>query len=150
MKKAVIYLWVLCSLSVLFSCVDDYDDSFLRTEIDKIKEEINTLKTQLSSLETVVDLLNKGKVITSVEEISDNDGHKITFNDGSSIVILNGENAPVIGIQESDGVYYWTITTNGITDFLLDQQENRIPVTGNNGQDGVTPQLAIDADGYCP
>jgi hypothetical protein len=148
MKKAVIYLWVLCSLSVLFSCVDDYDDSFLRTEIDKIKEEINTLKTQLSSLETVVDLLNKGKVITSVEEISDNDGHKITFNDGSSIVILNGENAPVIGIQESDGVYYWTITTNGITDFLLDQQVNRIPVTGNNGQDGVTPQLAIDADGY--
>jgi hypothetical protein len=145
MKKTVSYVWVLLSVVVLFSCVDDYDDSFLRTEIDKIKEEISSLKTQLSTLETVVDALNKGKVITNVEALSGDKGHKITFNDGVSIEILNGENAPVIGIQELEGVYYWVITTNGNTMFLVDQNDNKLPVSGKEGE---TPELAIDGEGY--
>src|SRR5690554_1484334 len=125
MKKTVSYVWVLLSAVVLFSCVDDYDDSFLKTEIEKIKEEISSLKTQVSTLETVVDALNEGKVITNVEALSGDKGHKITFNDGVSIEILNGEDAPVIGIQELEGVYYWVITTNGNTAFLVDKNDNR-------------------------
>ncbi len=145
MKKAVNYLLALFSAVVLFSCGDDYDDSFLRTEIDKIKEEVSSLKTQVSTLETVVDALNEGKVITNVETLSGDKGHKITFNDGISIEILNGENAPVIGVQESEGVYYWAITTNGNTAFLVDQDDNKLPVSG---KDGEIPQLAIDEEGY--
>lgn len=145
MKKAVSYFLVLFSAVFMFSCVDDYDDSFLRTEIDKIKEEISSLKTQVSTLETVVDALNEGKVITSVEALSGGKGHKITFNDGVSIEILNGENAPVIGIHELEGVYYWVITTNGNTVFLVDKNDNKLPVSG---KDGETPVLAIDDGGY--
>ena len=127
-----------------FSCVDGYDDSFLKTEIEKIKEEISSLKTQVSTLETVVDALNEGKVITNVEALSGDKGHKITFNDGVSIEILNGEDAPVIGIQELEGVYYWVITTNGNTAFLVDKNDNKLPVSG---KDGETPVLAIDEEG---
>lgn len=145
MKKTVSYVWVLLSAVVLFSCVDGYDDSFLKTEIEKIKEEISSLKTQVSTLETVVDALNEGKVITNVEALSGDKGHKITFNDGVSIEILNGEDAPVIGIQELEGVYYWVITTNGNTAFLVDKNDNKLPVSG---KDGETPVLAIDEGGY--
>lgn len=151
MKRAIHYFFVLASAIVLFSCVDDYDDSFLRTEIDKIKEEISSLKTQVSTLQTVVDALNEGKIITNVEELSGDKGHKITFNDGASIEILNGEHAPVVGVQESEGVYYWTITTNGNTEFLVDQDNSKLPVSGKAGEDGVdgeTPELAIDTEGY--
>lgn len=145
MKKVVHYLLVALLSIGVFSCADEYDDSFLREEIENIKKDLASLKSQVTSIETLVDALNKGKVITKVEQLSDNKGHKITFNDGASIDILNGEKAPVIGIQESEGVYYWTITTDGKTDFLLDKNNKKLPVTGN---DGKTPQMAIDAEGY--
>lgn len=145
MKRTFRYLVVLLSCFVVFSCSDEYDDSFLREEIDKIKTDIASMKEQVSSLKEVVDALNKGKVITNVESLSDDKGHKITFNDGTSIEILNGEKAPVIGVQESDGIYYWTITTDGKTEFLTDKGNNKLAVTGN---DGETPALAIDDDGY--
>lgn len=41
---------------------------------------------------------------------------------------------PVIGVrQDEDGVYYWTL--NG--EWLTDDEGNKIPVTGNDGADGV-------------
>lgn len=148
MKRVFNYLIVFAIAMVLFSCADEYDDSFLRTEINKIKEEIAALKTQVSTIQTVVDALNEGKVITTVEKLDGDKGHKITFNDGATIEIINGENAPVIGIQESEGVYYWAITTNGETGFLTDKDGNKLPVSGKAGENGKTPELAIDSEGY--
>ena len=72
--------------------------------------------------------------------------------DGSS-------STPVIGVaQDTDGVYYWTL--NG--EWLLDDNGNKLPVSGKdgqngtngsngqdgqNGKDGITPQLKIE-EGY--
>lgn len=148
MKKVVHYLLVTLLSIGIFSCADDYDDSFLREEIENIKKDLASLKSQVTSIQTLVDALNEGKVITNVEKLSGDKGHKITFNDNTSIEILNGEKAPVIGIQEFEGVYYWTITTDGETDFLLDKDNNKLPVSGKDGKDGETPQMAIDAEGY--
>src|SRR5690554_3468270 len=145
MKRTFNYLLVLTCAITLFSCVDDYDDSFLRTEIDKIKEDIGSLKTQVSTMQTVVDAFNEGKVITSVVQMSDGKGSKITFNDGTSIEIVNGKDAPVIGVQEFESVYYWTLTTNGSTSFLIDKNDQKLPVSGEKGE---TPQLEIDTEGY--
>ncbi len=134
MKRTINYLFILMSCIVVFSCSDDYDDSYLRGgEIDKIKTDIESLKKQVSSIETIVEALNQGKVITGVETLSDNKGYKITFNDATSIEVLNGEEAPVIGVKESDGIYYWTITTDGQTDFLTDKDGNKLPVSGKDG-----------------
>lgn len=140
MKKNLQLLILLLSGILLFSC--EYDDSYLRDEIGKIKDELSQLKEQTNSLKTIVDALNEGKVITNTEMLGNNKGYKITFNDGTHIEILNGEKAPVIGVKEEDGVYYWTITTNGKTEYLTDSKDNKLPVTGN------APELNIDADGY--
>lgn len=151
MKRVAHYFLMIVLSITVFSCAEEYDDTFLREEIDKLKEDLASLKSQVSSIQTVVDALNEGKVITNVELLDDDKGHKITFNDGTTIEVLNGEKAPVIGIESLDGIYYWTITTNGETTFLLDNDNNKLPVTGNNGldgNDGHTPQLAIDGDGY--
>jgi len=146
MKKTINYLFILLSCVILFNCCsDDYDDSFLKNEIEKIKTDIESLKKQVSSVESVVDALNKGKVITGIEALSDGKGYKITFNDTTSIEVVNGEKAPVIGVKESDGIYYWTITTDGNTEFLVDKDNNKLPVSG---KDGETPAMAIDSEGY--
>ncbi|MBB4035638.1 hypothetical protein GGR21_001531 [Dysgonomonas hofstadii] len=148
MKRTINYLFILMSCIVVFSCSDDYDDSYLRGEIDKIKTDIESLKKQVSSIETIVEALNQGKVITGVETLSDNKGYKITFNDATSIEVLNGEEAPVIGVKESDGIYYWTITTDGQTDFLTDKDGNKLPVSGKDGESGSSPKVTIDSEGY--
>src|SRR5690554_4747729 len=90
MKRTINYLLVLTYAIALLSCVENYDDSFLRTEIDNIKEDISSLKTQVTTMQTVVDAFNEGKVITNVVEMSGGKGSKITFNDGTSIEIVNG------------------------------------------------------------
>src|SRR5690554_5377056 len=136
MKRKFNYLLVLTCALTLFSCVDEYDDSFLRSEIDKIKEDIITLKTQVSAMQIVVDAFNEGKVITNVVEMSGGKGNKITFNDGTSIEIVNGKDAPVIGVQELENVYYWTLTTNGATSFLVDNNNQKLPVSGKPGEPG--------------
>jgi hypothetical protein len=99
-------------------------------------------------MQKVVDAFNEGKVITSVVEMSGGKGSKITFNDGTSIEIVNGKDAPVIGVEEFDSVYYWTLTSNGSTSFLVDSNDQKLPVSGKPGKEGITPQLEIDAEGY--
>src|SRR5690554_3489535 len=148
MKRTINYLLVLTYAIALLSCVENYDDSFLRTEIDNIKEDISSLKTQVTTMQTVVDAFNEGKVITSVVEMSGGKGSKITFNDGTSIEIVNGKDAPMIGVEEFEDVYYWTLTTNGSTSFLVDSNNQKLPVSGKTGEKGKTPQLEIDAEGY--
>lgn len=140
MRKNLQLLVLVISGILLFSC--EYDDTYIRDEIDKIKTDLSELKKQTSAIQSLVDALNEGKVISNTELLADNKGYKITFNDGTKIEIFNGETAPVIGVKEEDDVYYWTITTNGITDFLTDDKGYKLPVTGN------APELSIDADGY--
>lgn len=143
MKKSINYLIVFLTSLFVFSCA--YNDDGLWSEIEKIKTDITDLKKQTSSLQTLVDALNAGKVITVVKELEEKNGYEITFNDGKTIQVLNGEAAPVISIKEDGGKYYWTVTTKGKTEFLLDNNKNKIPVRGN---DGKTPQLGINSEGY--
>lgn len=59
-----------------------------------------------------------------------------------------------MGIALDGGVYYWTLTTKGTTEWLKDDRRNRLPVSpeagtpGIPGADGTTPQLSVDAQGY--
>lgn len=72
------------------------------------------------------------------------DGWSITFNDGKTITIRDGEkgaDAPVLGIARFEGVYYWTL--GGADEWLLDDAGSKIPVAG---QDGKTP--SVDEEGY--
>lgn len=48
----------------------------------------------------------------------------------------------MIGVKaDEDGIYYWTITTNGTTEWLPDAT-NKLKVTG------TTPVMGVDSDGY--
>ncbi|WP_418919756.1 PL29 family lyase N-terminal domain-containing protein [Alistipes putredinis] len=53
----------------------------------------------------------------------------------------DGAAAPAIGIAQFEGIYYWTL--GGDDQWLLDDNQNKIPVAGQNGK---TP--TINKDGY--
>ena len=136
MRKLVTLLMLAMLGMATWSC--SYDDDDLWAEIDGIRNELAALNEKVSSLRTVVDALEKNKTISEVVETDE--GCMIVFSDKTSVTIANGADAPVIGIDRVEGVYYWTLGGRG--NFLTDDEGNRIPVSGE------APELAVDAEGY--
>lgn len=55
---------------------------------------------------------------------------------------------PIISIEEYQGVYYWVQILNGVRTWLTDANGNKMPVSGKDGQDGISPIIRVDASGY--
>ena len=139
MKNLLKMFILTCMLGMVWSC--EYDDNDLWNKVEEIDQRVESLEKtvakmneDISSIQTIVDALNKGKVITNVEQLED--GYKLTFSDNSSVTLKNGENgenAPIIGVKvDEDGIYYWTQTINNLTNWILDDNGDNIPVTGSN------------------
>ena len=136
---------MLAVASVCCACGD------LKDRVDVLEQKVSALESKVNqnvnSINALVDAAKKAVTITKVETLTD--GYKIYFSDGTISTISNGVNgtdgkdgvdgkdavAPVIGIKEEEGVYYWTIDG----EFVLNNGQ-KVPVTGN---DGLTPQFKI-------
>lgn len=136
---------MLAVASVCCACGD------LKDRVDVLEQKVSALESKVNqnvnSINALVDAAQKAVTITKVETLAD--GYKIYFSDGTISTISNGVNgtdgkdgvdgkdavAPVIGIKEEEGVYYWTIDG----EFVLNNGQ-KVPVTGN---DGLTPQFKI-------
>lgn len=153
MRKFFYLVAVIALGAISWSCSDDYDDSAIWTEINNLKTQIEKLNSDLTKVQTAVSKLESGKYI--VEYTETETSCTLKFNDGTSLTIENGKDgapgsagkdAPIIGIKESNGIYYWTLTTNGEETWLtIPGTTDRIPV---NGKDGATPEMGVDAEGY--
>lgn len=132
---------------LIFSCAFwqcSYDDDDLWLEINNLKSQFATLNDEISTLQILTKALSQNKWITEVEHHST--GYTVTLSDGQTITLKNGNNgadAPIIGIAIYEGAYYWTL--GGSNNWLLDNKNNKIPVSGI---DGHTPNLQVDAEGY--
>ena len=168
MKK--IHLLLLSLTICLFTaCHDKLWDAIdgLDSRVTKLEELCKEMNTNITSLQTIVSVLQSNDFITGIVEIKKNGeviGYTITFGKHDPITIYHGQdgkdgadgkdgqdgqngsaNAPVIGVaQDTDGVYYWTL--NG--EWLLDDNGNKLPVSGKDGQNGTNGSNGQDgADG---
>lgn len=153
MKKI---LSVFCIATLLFaSCSDEYDDSKLWQNVNDLKDRIaslektvQTMNSDISSIQSIVDAINARDYIVKVEELADKSGYTITFAKGNTITIkhgkdgIDGKDSPIIGIDIYEGIYYWTITTNGNTTWLLDNDGNKLKVSGVDGKSAY--ELAVE------
>ena len=143
----------------LWSAIDE-----LETRVTRLEELCKEMNTNITSLQTIVNVLQTNDFITGVVEIKKDGaiiGYTITFDKHEPITLYHGQDGengndgstPIIGLkQHTDGLYYWTL--NG--EWLLDDNGNKLPVSGkdgqdgtngSNGKDGVTPVLKIE-DGH--
>ncbi len=140
-----LFLSMLAVASVCCACGD------LKDRVDVLEQKVSALESKVNqnvnSINELVEAAKKAVTITKVETLTD--GYKIYFSDGTISTISNGVNgtdgkdgvdgkdavAPVIGIKEEEGVYYWTIDG----EFVLNNGQ-KVPVTG---KDGLTPQFKI-------
>ncbi len=166
MKK--IHLLLLGLTICLFSaCHNELWEAIdgLDSRVTKLEELCKEMNTNITSLQTIVDVLQSNDFITGVVEIKNDGeviGYTITFGKHDPITIYHGQDGkdgqngqngadgkdgstPVIGVaQDTDGVYYWTL--NG--EWLLDDNGNKLPVSGKDGQNGTNGSNGQDgADG---
>ena len=137
----------------------------LDQRVTKLEELCKEMNTNITSLQTIVSVLQSNDFITGIVEIKKNGeviGYTITFGKHDPITIYHGQDGkngadgkdgstPVIGVaQDTDGVYYWTL--NG--EWLLDDNGNKLPVSGKDGQNGADGKDGQDGtdgkDGISP
>ena len=179
MKKRLFFLY-LPYFCLMFGCGENYDDSALTGRVDdlenrvaKLEELCKQMNTNISFLQTLVDALQNKDYITSVVPITKDGktiGYTISFTQSAPITIYNGQDGkdgqdgkpgedgkdgstPVIGVkQNADGIYYWTLNGEWLTDDAgdkikaegMDGENGNDGTDGENGQDGITPQLKIE------
>lgn len=187
--------------SEIWSELKEHED-----RIVKLETLCNQMNTNITSLQTIIIALQNNDYVTNIAPIKEGSkeiGYTITFAKSGSITIYHGKDGengkdgqngtngtdgkdgqdgkdgkdgytPKIGVkQHTDGRYYWTLDGN----WLLDDNGNMIPTTGEDGkngqdgedgkdgtngtdgtdgkdgvdgkdgQDGITPKLKIE-DGY--
>lgn len=178
--------------SAIWEELDKHED-----RIVKLETLCNQMNTNITSLQTIIIALQSNDYVVNIAPIMEGNkeiGYTITFAKSGSITIYHGKDGkdgangadgkdgqngtdgidgkdgytPKIGVkQHSDGRYYWTLDGT----WLLDDNGNMIPATGEDGKDGangsdgkdgqngedgtngadgkdgITPQLKIE-DGY--
>ena len=143
----------LALLGGLSSCT--FDDTSLKDSIDDLTSRVEALEDfqeqvqgDIASLQDIISKLNSSVTVNNV--VDNGDGSwTINFSDGTSVTIRNGQDGedgltpPSITVVEEDGTYYWAYeNADGTTDFILDDDGNKIPVSGE------APQVRINEDGY--
>lgn len=157
MKQFRIILSLLL-LSWLSACTVDIDGlsgrvDDLEARVEALEELCSQMNTNIGALQTIIDALQSNDYISSIAPIEEGEdiiGYVINFTKSGPVTLYHGQDGgtPLIGVrQDTDGQYYWTVDG----EWLLDEAGNKIPASarnGSDGQDGITPQLKIEADGY--
>lgn len=151
MKVKNFLVWVLllmCTVSCKYDDGEIWDKvNSLDDRLTAIEGQLNQLNSDIESVSTIANAVQNNVFVSKVEETTE--GYRISFTDGKSIIVGKGGSAdastPIIGVDEENGVYYWTQTVNGNTSWLTDATGNKIPVSGAQA---VTPRLKVSADGF--
>jgi len=98
-----------------------YDDEELWDYVTDLADRISTLETltkqmngDIAAMQSIISALENKVYISEVEKLTD--GYILHFTDGTTATIkngidgLNGKDAPIVGVKQEKGVYYWTIT----------------------------------------
>lgn len=135
----------------------EYDDGELWRTVDELDGRVEALETaaekanaDIVSLQGLVAALRDQVTVESVEKTAD--GYTITFSKGEPVTIRNGRDgidAPAVAVrQDTDGVWYWTLGGEWLTDAAGDRvrasAEDGAP--GAPGKDAVAPRVRINAD----
>ena len=94
--KKMYGLLAIVAMSLLMSAC--YNDDDLWNKVDELETKVDANVANIATLSALVDALNQGKIIVKSEQTEN--GYVLTFNDGSKVEVLNGQD----GDDGKDGV----------------------------------------------
>lgn len=167
----IISMLLLAFFFTLCSCNrEDLDDiraaqSEMEARLSALEAWQKTVNTDILHLQTVVSSLEANDYVLSVTTLSDGSGYVINFSKSGAVTIKHGAkgetgdkgdkgdtgdkgdkgdtgSAPVVSVsQDSDGVFYWTLDG----EWLTDAEGHKLRVTGEDGKDGASGTAGKDA-----
>lgn len=168
MKKSFWLVLVSVLFAVVGCQYDDTDlqgkVKDMNDRLTALEQKVADLNTQVNGIQSAIQALQANLYVTNVVVTRDASGaptkYEITLSDGSTITLLPGIQGekgdkgdkgdqgpqgdqgemPAIGVELVDGVYYWTV--NG--ELLTDKDGNYVPVTGPQGEMGPSPKFKIE------
>ncbi len=147
MRKLSYLAIALCAF-LLSSC--EYDDGALWEKVNELEEQVGKNAEEIATLNSLVEALNQGKMITSVEQSEG--GYKLTFSDGAKVDILN---SIFSAIEEKDGMLIITLTDGRVIKLPVITYELRTLTFEDEDYKGTASNATsywsdfIDADSQC-
>lgn len=152
MKKL---FYLVAAVGMLFTACE-YDDTELNNRIDdlenrvvELEETIAALNQDIAGVRTLVDAMQNNVYVSKI--VKGETGYDVYFTNGEKISIADGkageagkDGVTVTVMQGEDGEYYWAVTKDGKTEFLLDNNGNKLPVKGEKGD---TPTMRVVMEG---
>lgn len=131
--KKIIYVFFALTLGLAAASCSKYDDSELKSKVDKLTEEVNTLKANQKAMQAVIDVWKAGGYVQSIDN-SVPGQHTITFfgEDGKTVIIYDGNDGKD-GKDGKDGqeggAFFESVVTteSGVTFTLSDGTSFTIP-----------------------
>lgn len=152
-KPGILFRTALFCICILTGCKDD-ELPDKAPDITGRQETLNDINNNIKALQQLIKAEENNVGIKTCTPSGNRTGYQIELTNGTLITVctqiaaLDGETnqtvyAPLIGAQERNGVYYWTIGgewlfTNGVTG-------SKTKVTGS---DSVLPEVGIAEEGY--
>lgn len=152
-KPGILFRTALFCICILTGCKDD-ELPDKAPDITGRQETLNDINNNIKALQQLIKAEENNVGIKTCTPSGNRTGYQIELTNGTLITVctqiaaLDGETnktvyAPLIGAQERNGVYYWTIGgewlfTNGATG-------SKTKVTGS---DSVLPEVGIAEEGY--
>ncbi|MBQ5902987.1 MAG: hypothetical protein IIW89_01420, partial [Alistipes sp.] len=152
MKKL---LYLVAAFGMLFTACE-YDDSAINGRIDdlenrvtELEETIAALNQDIAGVQTLVGAMQNNVYVSKI--VKGETGYEVYFTNGEKITIADGkageagkDGVTVTIMLDEDGQYYWAVTKDGVTNFLLDENGNKLPVKGEKGN---TPLMRVVMEG---
>lgn len=152
MKKL---LFLVAAFGMLFTACE-YDDSAINGRIDdlenrvtELEETIAALNQDIAGVQTLVGAMQNNVYVSKI--VKGETGYEVYFTNGEKITIADGkageagkDGVTVTILLDEDGQYYWAVTKDGVTSFLLDDNGNKLPVKGEKGN---TPKMRVVMEG---
>ena len=146
---------MILGLLSLVSCTE-YDEvamwnknEDMGSRLAALEELCSRLNTNIVSLQQIVEALQGNDYVTGVVPVVENGetvGYTISFSKSGPVTIYhgkkgeNGQNGttPVIGVeQDTDGLYYWTLDG----EWLTDDEGSKILAQGQDGKSAYDPPV---------
>lgn len=176
--KKLSFLLLAAASVVSCSKYDDSDlwneVNGIKDRVTNIESQLSDMNSGIRQLQTLIDAVKDNIYIVSFTRVEG--GYEIVLSDGRRVTIRDGKDgqdgkdgvdgkdgqdgkdgkdgkdgaAPVIGVTMVNGVYYWTVTINGKTDYLRDANGNLVSASPKDGSGGstFTPIIKVDYEGY--
>lgn len=117
--KRILFLLFVTMVMLVTSCNNKFDDSSLW-------DSIHSLESRFSAMEAVMKAYENKLFIETVKQMDE--GHLITFSDGSSVTIVNSEVETDVGKEDTTYINRIVIGENEVTFILTDGTSFSIPL----------------------